>query len=111
MLTAESPAEGLRLARSERPALVLLDVQMPGMDGFAVLRQLRDDEATRAIPVLAVSANAMQPDIDAALQAGFDDYLTKPLDLERLEHGVRRWLHKTHNRGLTGINGGVQCAP
>jgi CheY-like chemotaxis protein len=94
LLTAESPAEGLRLARSERPALILLDVQMPGMDGFAVLRHLRDDETTRAIPVLAVSANALQPEIEAALQAGFDDYLTKPLDLDRLVHSVRHWLRQ-----------------
>jgi CheY-like chemotaxis protein len=94
LLTAETPVEGLRLAQSERPALVMLDVQMPDMDGFAVLRHLRDDEATRSIPVLAVSANAMQPDIDAALKAGFDDYLTKPLDLDQLAHRLRHWLRE-----------------
>jgi PAS domain S-box-containing protein len=94
LLTAETPTEGLRLARSEAPGLILLDLQMPDMDGYAVLRRLRDDEATRAIPVLAVSANALQSDIDSALQAGFDDYLTKPLDLDRLVHCVRHWLRE-----------------
>jgi len=67
---------------------------MPDMDGFAVLRHLRDDEATRSIPVLAVSANAMQTDIDAALKDGFDDYLTKPLDLDQLAHRLRHWLRE-----------------
>jgi CheY-like chemotaxis protein len=94
LLTAETPFEGLRLARSEAPGLILLDVQMPEMDGYAVLRRLRDDETTRAIPVLAVSANALQSDIDSALQAGFNDYLTKPVDLDRLVHRVRHWLRE-----------------
>ncbi len=72
---------GLRLARELQPALVLLDMQLPDMDGHAVLRALRDDPATAAIRCIALSANAMPEDIRTALAEGFDDYWTKPLDL------------------------------
>ena len=93
VLSAPLPLEGLALARSERPDLILLDIQLPGIDGFEVLRRLRADEVTRAIPVVAVSANAMPSDIDAGLAAGFAAYLTKPIELERLLASVQRVLH------------------
>jgi PAS domain S-box-containing protein len=79
--TATTPAEGLALAHAHRPALVLLDIHLPGMDGFAVLERLRADPVTRDVPVIAVSANAMPRDIERARAAGFDDYLTKPLQV------------------------------
>ena len=84
LLIAGLPEVGLAMAAQARPDLVLLDIQLPGMDGFEVLRQLRLQPVTRDVPVIAVSANAMQADIDVALQAGFDDYITKPLDMQRL---------------------------
>jgi CheY-like chemotaxis protein len=62
----------------------VLDIQLPGMDGYEVLRRLRADSDTRALPVVAVSANAMAEDLERARDAGFDDYLTKPLDLRLL---------------------------
>jgi CheY-like chemotaxis protein len=86
------PAEGMRLAHEQQPALVLLDIQLPGMDGFDVLARLRADARTAHIPVIAVSANALPGDIDAALAAGFAAYLTKPLELELLLHSVRSVL-------------------
>ena len=89
---AELPAEGLRLAQSWQPALILTDIQLPGMNGFDVLAKLRSNEATQSIPVVAVSANALQSDVDAALAAGFQSYLTKPLDLDLLLDTVRRHL-------------------
>ena len=92
VLSAPLPLEGLELARSERPDLVLLDIQLPGIDGFEVLRRLRADEATRAIPVIAVSANAMPSDVDAGFAAGFSAYLTKPIELEQLLTTVQRVL-------------------
>ena len=101
LVSAENAAEGLRLALQERPRLVLLDIQLPDMDGFEVLARLRASEASEAVstgstaarvPVVAVSANAMPADIEAAREAGFADYLTKPLDLERLHATVRRLL-------------------
>ncbi len=93
LLQAERPEDGLALALDARPDLVLLDIQLPGMDGFEVLRRLRAHPATREIPVVAVSANAMPADIDAARRAGFDDYLTKPLELPRLLEQVDRRLN------------------
>ncbi len=84
LLTAMTPALGLELARSQRPALVLLDINLPDMDGYAVLQCLRDHPATRAIPVLAVSASAMPRDLERAKAAGFAGYVTKPVDVREL---------------------------
>jgi PAS domain S-box-containing protein len=84
LLLAAHPEEGLALAWSDKPDLVLLDIQLPGMDGFEVLRRLRADPRTRQVPVLAVSANAMPADRERAAQAGFANYVTKPIDLPRL---------------------------
>ncbi|MBL8306596.1 MAG: PAS domain-containing protein [Rubrivivax sp.] len=92
LLSALHPHEGLKLAQQARPALVLLDMQLPEIDGFGVLARLRADPATQHVPVIAVSANALQGDIDAALAAGFDEYLTKPVPLDDLLATVRRRL-------------------
>ena len=86
------PEEGLAMAAAEPPDLVLLDIQLPGMDGFEVLRRLREMPAMRSVPVVAVSANAMAADLEDAQRAGFADYLTKPLHLPRLLALVDRML-------------------
>lgn len=91
---AALPEDGLRLARARTPDLILMDIQMPGMDGFEVLRHLRADPATARVPVVAVSANVMSTDIDAALQAGFVAYLTKPLAMDTLLATVRTLLRE-----------------
>jgi PAS domain S-box-containing protein len=92
MLGAELPETGLQLARAERPDLILLDIQLPGIDGYEVLRRLRAEPATRAIPVIAISANAMRADIERGHAAGFDDYLTKPIDQPLLLAALQRCL-------------------
>ena len=84
LLSAIAPGLGLDLARMHRPALILLDINLPDMDGYAVMQCLRENEATRGIPVIAVSANAMPRDLERAKAAGFAAYLTKPLDIARL---------------------------
>ena len=84
----EDGASGLAQAQAWRPQLVLLDMQLPDMDGYAVLKALRADEATRSIPCIALSANAMPDDIDAALQGGFDAYWTKPIDFKAFYAGL-----------------------
>jgi hypothetical protein len=89
---AALPEPGLALARLERPDLILLDIRLPGVDGYEVLRRLRADPATAAIPVVAVSADAMPADVQRGRQAGFDDYLTKPVDLGRLLATLQRLL-------------------
>jgi CheY-like chemotaxis protein/anti-sigma regulatory factor (Ser/Thr protein kinase) len=94
LLSAALPQAGLQMAREQRPDLILLDIQLPGMDGYEVLRRLRDDAATSGIPVIAVSANAMPADIERGLAAGFDDYLTKPIDQRVLMAKLQRVLQR-----------------
>jgi CheY-like chemotaxis protein len=88
LLIASLPEPGLQLAMDERPDLILLDIQLPGMDGFEVLRRLRQVVATREIPVIAVSASAMPDDLERGRAAGFANYLTKPLDMRQLLRAV-----------------------
>jgi PAS domain S-box-containing protein len=92
LVTAPLPAIGLQMAIDERPDLILLDIQLPGIDGYEVLRRLRLNDASRAVPVIAVSANAMASDVEQGLAAGFVQYLTKPLDLHRLIAAVEAAL-------------------
>lgn len=88
---ATTGAEVLALARDHTPAVVLLDIQLPDMDGVEVLRRLREDEATRSLPVVALTAFAMAGDQERFLADGFDGYLTKPLDIRSFPDEVRRW--------------------
>jgi PAS domain S-box-containing protein len=90
--TAPSGSLGLDLARSGRPDLVLLDIHLPDIDGFEVLARLRADAATRTLPVVAVTAQAMPDDVKRVLAAGFDGYLAKPLDLARFDALLRGML-------------------
>lgn len=84
MLDAHTAELGLEIAKIQHPDLILLDINLPGMDGFEALRCLHNDPAISAIPVVAVSANAMERDIEKGMAAGFADYLTKPLDVPKL---------------------------
>ena len=86
------PEEGLAQACQSPPDGLLLDIQLPGIDGYEVLRRLRADPATAAVPVIAISANAMPDDIARGLAAGFDDYLAKPLDWSALMAALHRLL-------------------
>ncbi len=94
MLSAADGEDGLRIARRERPDVIVLDIHLPALDGYAILALLRADPATRAIPVIALSADAMPGDIERGLQAGFEHYLTKPVRADQLnaaiESGLRR---------------------
>ncbi|MDH5612365.1 MAG: response regulator [Gammaproteobacteria bacterium] len=84
MLSAAEPLQGLELAAEHKPDLILLDINLPGLNGFEVLKHLRQREATRNKPVIAISANAMPKDVKKGLAAGFDYYITKPIDLGEL---------------------------
>ena len=77
-------AEGLDKARSDTPDLILMDMSLPVIDGWEVTRRLKADEATRRIPVIALTAHAMASDEQKALEAGCDDFDTKPIELPRL---------------------------
>jgi CheY-like chemotaxis protein len=84
--------EGLELVRSRRPALILMDIHLPGMDGITALRQLKGDADTRDIPVIAVTASAMPMERREILAAGFDGYQAKPLSVKDLMAEIERLL-------------------
>ena len=90
-LEATSGEEAIEIVRSHEPALVLMDVQLPGADGVETLARLREDERTAATPVLAVTAQAMRGDRERFLEAGFDGYLSKPVDVLELIGTVKEW--------------------
>jgi CheY-like chemotaxis protein len=83
-LEATTGEDAVELAQAHEPALVLMDVQLPGIDGLEALRRLRQEELTASIPVLAVTAQAMSGDRERFLEAGFDGYLAKPIDVAEL---------------------------
>jgi CheY-like chemotaxis protein len=83
LLTAHTPELGIELAQMRHPDLILLDINMPGMDGYQVLEALRADAALKHITVIAVTANAMPRDIERGMAAGFSDYLTKPINVAK----------------------------
>ena len=76
--------QGVAMATTESPALILMDMSLPGVDGWEATRQIKAAPATRAIPVIALTAHAMEGDREKALAAGVDDFDTKPVELERL---------------------------
>jgi two-component system cell cycle response regulator DivK len=88
-LEATSGEDAVELAVAHGPALVLMDVQLPGIDGLEALSRLRRDERTASIPVLALTAQAMAGDRERFLEAGFDGYLSKPVDVTELIAAVR----------------------
>jgi two-component system, cell cycle response regulator DivK len=92
---AEVAGDGLAVLESvsrERPRMILLDLMMPGLDGFQVTRQLKGDPETASIPIVAVSAMARPDDREAALAAGCDDFVRKPFELDDLEAMIRSYL-------------------
>jgi CheY-like chemotaxis protein len=91
---ARSGEQGIVLARERPPDLVLMDLQLPDMDGATTLRVLRGDPLTRGVPVVAVTAFAMKEDRERALRAGFDGYLAKPISVRALPAQVRAFMHR-----------------
>ena len=87
-------AEGLEKARSDAPDLILMDMSLPVMDGWEATRQLKADEATKKIPVIALTAHAMATDEEKALAAGCNDFDTKPIELPRLLGKIEALLPK-----------------
>jgi two-component system cell cycle response regulator DivK len=92
LVEAETGEDGVRLAREQHPDLILMDIQLPGIDGIQALRQIRDEEETRRIPVIAVTASAMTHDRQKIMAAGFDAYQTKPLNVRQFVDAVRELL-------------------
>ena len=92
VLTARDAETGLTIARSERPDLVLMDIQLPGMDGFAATAVLKTEPATRHIPVIALTSMAMKEDRERSESAGCDAYIAKPLRYRELYAAIERLL-------------------
>ena len=84
VLSAAEPLAGLALAEEHIPDLILLDINLPDMDGYEVLEKLRSNSKTSKITVIAVSANAMPKDVSKGEAAGFDSYITKPINVKKL---------------------------
>jgi two-component system, cell cycle response regulator DivK len=82
VVEAETGEDGVRLAKERQPRLILMDIQLPGIDGIEALRQLRADATTRGIPVIAVTASALDRDRQKIMAAGFDGYQAKPLNVK-----------------------------
>jgi two-component system cell cycle response regulator DivK len=93
-IEAETGEDGVRLAREHRPALVLMDIQLPGINGIEALHRLREDPTTRAIPVMAVTASAMMQDRQKIMAAGFDGYESKPINVKQFLAAVRQLLER-----------------
>jgi two-component system cell cycle response regulator DivK len=83
VVIATDGAQGVAMAQSEQPDLILMDLTLPGMDGKEATRRIKADPATKGIPVIALTANAMAGDREEALAAGCDDFDTKPVELQR----------------------------
>jgi two-component system cell cycle response regulator DivK len=91
-LETETAEEGLKLALENHPALILMDIQLPGIDGITALRQLRADPVTKTIPVIAITASAMTYNRQTMLAEGFDGYQNKPISVKDFLEEVRRVL-------------------
>lgn len=92
VLTAEDGENGCAMALSERPDIILMDLEMPRVDGWEATRRLKDDPRTRDIPIIALSAHALAGEREKALAAGCDEFDTKPIEFERLVATLRRVL-------------------
>lgn len=92
VLGAENAMDGIRLAQAHRPDVILMDIQLPDLDGFEATRRLKQDAATMSIPIIAVTAHAMRGDESRLKAAGCDGYLAKPYRRAELLEAIGAWL-------------------
>jgi CheY-like chemotaxis protein len=94
IIEAADGEEGLKRALHELPNLILLDMSLPGMDGYAVVKEIKGDEKASHIPVIALTAHAMKGDREKIISAGCDDYLSKPIDPKKILERIEKWLEQ-----------------
>jgi two-component system cell cycle response regulator DivK len=92
---ADNAMVGIDMAISDPPDLILMDINMPEIDGFTATQRLRDVETLKNIPIVALTANVMQGDKEKTLKAGCDGYIQKPVDIDKLPDEIRRYLKKS----------------
>ena len=102
VLEARTAQEGLQAALELTPSVILLDIRLQGMDGFAVLNHLKADPATASIPVIALTARTIVGDREQALAVGFSDYIPKPIDTRTLADRIRALLPSTRTSRSAG---------
>jgi two-component system cell cycle response regulator DivK len=98
VIEASNAAEGLELAAQHVPDLILMDINMPGMDGLTATEKLRESPILEHIPVVALTANVMRGDKEKALARGMDGYIQKPIDVDRFPQDVLRYIKKSSPR-------------
>jgi len=104
VIAAENGEQGLLAASAQAPELILMDMSLPELDGWELTRQLKADVRTKHIPIIALTAHAMLGDREAALQAGCNDYDTKPIDIVRLLDKIAALLPGNPSEGAVSIN-------
>jgi two-component system, cell cycle response regulator DivK len=93
VIDAGTAEAGIELARAQQPALILMDVMLPGMDGRQAAKLLKEDPQTREIPIVALTSFAMKGDREKLLAGGFDGYIAKPIDIKELPKALAAYLH------------------
>ncbi len=97
VLHAKDGMEGWRMAREQRPDLILMDIQLPGVSGLEVTKWLKDDETLKSIPVIAITAFAMEGDEEKMLEGGCDAYIPKPISIPNFLQTVERFANSSHD--------------
>lgn len=97
ILTALNAEEALQVLAKNKPDLILMDIQLPGIDGLALTKQLKQDPNYKHIPIIALTAYAMKADKEKALAAGCDGYITKPIDTHTLPETIKAYLKQSSN--------------
>jgi len=108
VISAADGKLGMALSHDQSPDLIVMDMSLPEIDGWEATRRLKADPATRAIPIIALTAHAMASDREKAMEAGCDDYRTKPVDFESLVRKVEDLLEA---RNRLPLSGGTYCNP
>lgn len=99
VVEADNAVSGIALATAHPPDIILMDISMPGMDGLTATQQIRATDNLKHLPIVAITANAMDGDKERTLKAGCDGYICKPIDVDKLPDEVFRYLRKRNERG------------